>query len=127
MITIRLNDILNSIPIFRNISNQPLPIKIAYQVARLIRELDKESTTFDESRRKIIEKYAERDESGEYKLTEDGNIIIKPEDIEMCNREMTELLETSIEINVEPLNINNFTATELTPAQMLSLEPFFDM
>lgn len=127
MITIHLNDLLNSIPIFRQISNQSLPIKVAYQVARLIRELDKESATFDESRRQIIDKYAEKDENGEYKQNEDGNIIIKPEDIITCNKEMTELLETQIEINAEALNMNDFGAIELTPSQMLNLEPFFEM
>lgn len=126
MITIHLNDILNSIPIFRTLSNQALPIKVAYQVARLIRELDAESTTFDESRRQIIEKYAEREDTGEYKQTDEGNIIIQPDKMEDCNREMTELLETTIEINAEPLNINEFVNVELTPAQMLSLEPFFE-
>ena len=127
MITIRLNDILNSIPIFREISNKSLPIKTAYQLARLIRELDRESTTFDESRRKIIEKYAERDENGEFKQTEEGNVIIMPEQINACNQEMAELLDTEIEINVEPIEIENLASIELTPAQMFSLEPFFIM
>ena len=127
MITIRLNDILNSIPIFREISNKSLPIKTAYQLARLIRELDRESTTFDESRRKIIEKYAERDENGEFKQTDEGNIIIMPEQINACNQEMAELLDTEIEINVEPIEIESLASIELTPAQMFSLEPFFVM
>ena len=127
MITIHLNDILNSIPIFREISNKSLPIKTAYQLARLIRELDRESTTFDESRRKIIEKYAERDENGEFKQTDEGNIIITPDQIHACNQEMVELLDTEIEINVEPIEIESLASIELTPAQMLSLEPFFIM
>ncbi len=127
MITIRLNDILNSIPIFREISNKSLPIKTAYQLARLIRELDRESTTFDESRRKIIEKYAERDENGEFKQTDEGNVIIMPEQINACNQEMAELLDTEIEINVEPIEIESLASIELTPAQMFSLEPFFVM
>ena len=127
MITIRLNDILNSIPIFREISNKSLPIKTAYQLARLSRELDRESTTFDESRRKIIEKYAERDENGEFKQTDEGNVIIMPEQINACNQEMAELLDTEIEINVEPIEIESLASIELTPAQMFSLEPFFVM
>lgn len=127
MITIRLNDILNSIPIFREISNKSLPIKTAYQLARLIRELDRESTTFDESRRKIIEKYAEHDENGEFKQTDEGNVIIMPEQINACNQEMAELLDTEIEINVDPIEIESLASIELTPAQMFSLEPFFVM
>lgn len=126
MITIHLNDILNSIPIFRDISNQALPIKAAYQIARLIRELDKESSTFDESRLRIIDKYAEHEENGEYKQTPEGNVLIQPDQIEACNQEMSELLNTEIEINADPININMIESIELTPAQMLSLEPFFE-
>lgn len=126
MIQVTLNDILNNAEVFREISAKTLPVKTAFKVARLIRELDKENATFDESRRKIIEKYAEREESGEIKQTSEGNIVIQPDKIEECNREMIELLNTTIDINADKLNIDALGDIELTPTQMLGLEAFIE-
>lgn len=126
MIQVTLNDILNNIQIFREISMKTLPIKTAFRVARLIRELDKESATFDESRRIIIEKYAERDENGEMKQTEEGNIILQQDKIAECNNELNDLLNTEIEINADKLNLDEMGDLELTPAQVYNIEAFVE-
>lgn len=126
MIKVSLNDILNSNNIFREISNKTLPVKTAFRIARIIRELDKENATFDEARRKIINKYADYDENGNIKQTDEGNIIIKQECIDACNNEIIELLNTIVEINVEKLHIDDLGDLELTPAQSLSLDAFVD-
>ena len=126
MINVTLNDILNSAETFREISNKSVPVKTAFRIARLIRELDKENATFDESRRKIVEKYAERDEAGGMKQTEDGNVILQQNKIAECNGEMIDLLNTTIEINAEKLHIDDLGDIELTPTQMLGLEAFIE-
>ena len=43
MIEVTLNEVLNSIGAFRSLSEQKIPAKAAFQIARLIRELDKEN------------------------------------------------------------------------------------
>lgn len=126
MINVTLNDILNSAETIREISNKSVPVKTAFRIARLIRELDKENATFDESRRKIVEKYAERDEAGGMKQTEDGNVILQQDKIAECNGEMIDLLNTTIEINAEKLHIEDLGDIELTPTQMLGLEAFIE-
>lgn len=126
MINVTLNDILNSSETFREISTKSVPVKTAFRIARLIRELDKENVTFDESRRKIIEKYAERDENGGMKQTDEGNVILQQDKINECNNEMLDLLNTEIEINVDKLHVDDLGDIELTPAQTLSLEAFIE-
>jgi len=126
MIQITLNDILNNAEIFRELSTKSLPVKTAFKVARLIRELDKENITFDESRRQIIEKYAERDENGIIKQTPEGNIQLQPDKIEECNNELVELLNTTIEINVDKISIDALEDIKITPAQMINLEAFIE-
>lgn len=126
MIQVTLNDILNNAEIFRELSAKALPVKTAFKIARLIRELNKENTTFDESRRQIIEKFAERDENGRIKQTPEGNIQLQQDKIEECNNELVELLNTTIEINVDKINIDALGDIELTPAQMINLEAFIE-
>jgi len=124
MIKVTINEILNSIAVFREISNKSLPVKIAYQVARIIRELDKENTTFDETRKRIIETYCERDENGNMKITDEGNVILKNDTVEQCNKELEELLNTSLEINAELIQLDELEGINLTPNQILSISPF---
>ena len=126
MIQVTLNDILNNAEIFRELSAKALPVKTAFKIARLIRELDKENTTFDESRRQIIEKYAERDENGRIKQTPEGNIQLQQDKIEECNNELVELLNTTIEINVDKISIDALGDIELTPVQIINLEAFIE-
>ena len=125
MIRVTLNDILNNIEIFKTISEKILPIKTAYKIARLLRELNHESTLFDESRHKIIEKYAERTETGEIKM-DDNNVSIQPNLIQQCNQELIDLLNTVLEINANKISLNDLEDIELSPSQILSLEPFIE-
>lgn len=126
MITITANDMLNSIGTFKEISEKPIQIKGAYAIARLIRELDKESTTFDESRRKIVEKYCQRDDSGEIKTNEDGNVFVQEDKVTEFNDELKSLLETELEINADKIKLDTLGDIELSPLQIVNITPFIE-
>ena len=48
MITMTVNDLLNVIPVLRELLNKPFKGATAFKLARLMRELDKETTLFEE-------------------------------------------------------------------------------
>jgi len=75
----------------------------------------------------LIDKYGEKDETGELKVDENGNCRVPPESINDFNAEMTELLNSEIEINANKLNINDLEEMEFTPSEMIALEPFVEM
>lgn len=124
MIDVNLNEVLNSIDAFRALSEQKLPAKAAFQIARLIRELDKENKTFDEARIKALKEYCELDDNGEIKTNENGNVTIAPDKIEEYNKRIQELLNTKVQINAEKIALNLLEELELKPVEMLNLEPF---
>lgn len=124
MIQVTLSDIVNSASTFRELSGKQLPIKVAFKIARLIRELDKENATFESSRKAIIEKYAMRDESGKITQADNGNIILQQDKIIECNSELNELLSTKIEINADKISIEDLEKIEMTPAQVYNIEAF---
>lgn len=126
MIEVTLNEVLNSIGAFRSLSEQKIPAKAAFQIARLIRELDKENKTFDESRVKTLQECGERDEAGEIKITDEGNAILQPNKIEEYNKKIQELLDTKIQINAEKINLSLLDNLELSPIEILNLEPFLE-
>ena len=119
MITITINDLLNVIPVLRELINKPFKGATAFKLARLMRELDKETTLFEESRQKLAEKFGGRDKDGNLVFDKNGNIQLKPEKLEECNDEMINLLNNTLEINAEKIPISAFDDVEITPTQAI--------
>lgn len=126
MIKVQLKDIVNSVDTFQIIMQQSFKGSLAFKIARLARELNKEMETFNEQRKKIIEEYCLRDSNGEIEVLENGNIQIDPEKIQDFNAEITNILDTEVEINANKLPIDKIDDFEISPQQMLDIEMFFE-
>lgn len=126
MITMTVNDLLNVIPVLRELLNKPFKGATAFKLARLMRELDKETTLFEESRQKLAEKYGERDENGNLVLDENGNIQLQVDKLEECNAEMLGLLNTTIEVNADKIPIEAFDDIDIAPAQVMAIDTLVD-
>ena len=126
MIKVSLNDILNATETFQTIMQQSFKGSLAFKIARLARELNKEMDTFNEQRRKILEKYCVRDEDGNLKQLENGNVQVIPEKIPEFNEEFNSLLATEVEINADKLPMDQIDNFDITPQQMLNIEMFFE-
>lgn len=125
MIVLTLDNLINSVNILQRISSEPLKAKTAYVVAKLIKAADAEMTNFNEIRFNLIDKYGEKDENGEFK-TEGNNVILKKETIDDFNKELQELLNTSLTFNVNKLNLDDLESINFTPSEMIQLEPFIE-
>ena len=126
MIKIKLSDIVNATETFNKIMQQSFKGSLAFKIARLARELDKEMQTFNEERQKIIQKYGNKDENGELIIDENGNIKFDNANIEEINQEFNSLLETELEINADKLPMDSIDNFEITPQEMLNIEVFFE-
>lgn len=126
MIKMTLEDVMAIVPALQDISNKSFSGATTFKIARLIRELNKEIETFDTERMKLIEKYGERDETGELVQQENNAVKIKDEYIQICNQEIVGLFKTEIEINAERIPMEVFEGIEMTPAQAMNLEPIVD-
>lgn len=122
MITMTVNDLLNVIPVLRELLNKPFKGSTAFKLARLMRELDRETTLFEEARQKLAEKYGKRDENGLLIFNEDGNIQLQEDKLAECNEEMLSLLNTSIEINADKIPMDAFAEVEIAPAQVIAID-----
>ena len=126
MIKVNLNDIVNSVDTFQTIMGQSFKGSLAFKIARLARELNKEMETFNEQRRKILNEYCIKDENGELKSDENGNVQIIPDKINEFNNEFSNLLTTEVEINADKLPMDSMDSFDITPQQMLNIEMFFE-
>lgn len=126
MITMTVNDLLNVIPVLRELLNKPFKGSTAFKLARLMREVDKETTLFEESRQKLAEKFGVRDEGGNLTFDENGNIKLQPEKLNECNEEMIGLLNTTLEINAEKIPMEAFADIDIAPAQVMVIDTLVD-
>ena len=126
MIKIKLSDVVNATETFNKIMQQSFKGSLAFKIARLARELDKEMTTFNAERQKILEKYCVKDENGQLKTNENGTVQVKPDKINEFNEEFASLLETEVEINAEKLPMDSIDSFDITPQQMLTIEKMFE-
>lgn len=127
MINTYLRNIVESADIMRDLSTKSLKGRAAFRVARLLRELEKEFTLFNEKRMDLIKDYAQKDaETGEIKSDENGNVTLEPERLNEFYQKLEELLNTEVEINAEKISIDDFGDADFTPAQIINLEAFIE-
>lgn len=126
MITITVNNLLNTVPVLRELVNKPFKGSVAFKLARLVRELDKENSLFEEARANLAQKYCDRDENGEPIILENGLIKLQEDKIDECNEELSNLLSSQLEIVAEKIPISAFDDIELTPSQMIVIEDLIE-
>lgn len=124
MIEITLSELMDSASVMQELAKKPMKTKAAFQTARLMREIEKEYSLFQESRKGLIDKYADKDENGEPKADENGNYTVPKENIEEFNKELKEMLDQTLSLNVEPISIEDLGDADFTPADMMLLAPF---
>ena len=126
MMRVSLNNIVNATDTFSKIMQQSFKGSLAFKIARLVRELKKELDTFNEERRKLLDKYCVNDENGEFEILENGNIKLIPETVNEFNNELDILMNTEIEINADKLPMDSIDDFDITPQEMMTLEAFFE-
>lgn len=126
MISVKLLDIIDASPILRKLAESTFSGAVAFKIARLIKACEIELQTFEESRRKIIEEYGEKDENGELKIFDNQQIKVKEEYREKCAVSLNELLNTEIELNVNKIPINSLEQIDITPNELIKMEAFIE-
>ena len=126
MITVTLENIINSAESLRALAQKELKGKTAYRVSRMLRELDKEYSLFNETRAELIKKYGKKDENGELVVSENGDYTLEQEHIEDFYKEINELLKNEVELTVDKIDIDDLENITFTPNEMLMLEPFIE-
>ena len=116
---IKNSQIVNFINGVMNLKEKKLPIKLGYAITRNIKIMDPAATSYEEERYKILGKYAEKDDSGKFKV-EDGSYIIS--DISRYEREMDELLGIENEMQLHTVTIEEIEKCDMEQFDALSVQ-----
>jgi len=115
---VNLGEIYVSTSVMSKLIDAPLPAKISFRLARLMKEMNEYLKHLDEERTKLIKKYGK--ENG------DGNITVSEDNKEQFVNEFNDLLAEEIEINWEKMNPEDLGNTPLSVGEISKIAFLFD-
>ena len=122
---IKLNKIHGYVAAANRLAAERIPLKTAYKLAKLKKELEGQLDFYDETYRKIIMECAELDSEGRPVSKDDGTTIqIKPDKIKEVNQRMGELNELTAEIKDYQFGIDEFGDIEIDADTLGALMDF---
>lgn len=124
---VKMHQILDFELVYNKIKNTKMPIKTIYNFAKFAREINNEKEFYQQELQRIIDNFGERDENGNFVLTEDKTgIQIKKELLNECQKEIALLSNLEIEIKGISLSIDELENVELTLSEMEILMAFIE-
>lgn len=108
-----LRNIVKSAPVLQKLTAQEFSVAQLYRAAKVIKAVNEELAIYDTGRRELIERHCEKD--GDKLKYKDGTG-------EAFNRELQELLDVEVDLNVKPLVLTERDNIRLTLCDMDAVE-----
>ena len=115
--------IVNDANLLGNLTHKQLPIKVSYAIAKNISKIEKELEIYNKERQKLIDKYCLKDEEGNL-IDENNQFKIADGNLEAWNKDMNELLEIEIDINIHKFSKDDLfnSNCNITPAELMLID-----
>ena len=113
------------------LSQEKLPVRISYIIAKWFRDLKKETDLASEKFNEIQKEFAETDEDGNIiteKDSEGKDIIVfkdKEGGVDKLNKEYESLMETEVEFQVTQIKLSEVVDRDIKPSTFIILEKVF--
>lgn len=106
---------------FRSLEGQKLPLRAAFFVKGVAKQIKEEITKYDSARMDSLKHLGETKEDGTLDADESGNVKLSDENMKKFTEQLQSLLE--VDVTVSPIKINDLgSEVKLTPAEALALE-----
>ncbi len=117
MISTTLGELANAEPALKRLSEIRLPIKVAYQLGKLIRLAGVELADYHTRRDTLIRQL------GEPNPADPTQVIVTPANMPEFVKDMTSLGGEPVELSTTPLSIDSLGDIDITPIELLTLMP----
>jgi len=118
-----LEELFNTKKALDNFMQEKLPVKLAYKIKKLYKQVSEELEILEQSKDSLLENYAEKDEEGNFR-NNDGYFVISKEHRENFEKELNELNNIKVKISFTPIKEEEIENMEMTPSTLLALEHF---
>lgn len=116
--------LVNSTQVLSKLNQLELPVKVAFILSKNIKEVDKTLESYNETRKKLLFQYAEKDEEGMPKSDDYGNIIFKDGCQEKWTQDIQELLNLETTVQIQNISAHDLFKAEfsISPLELASIE-----
>ena len=124
---ISMEKVLDLKALYETICKQSMPIKLSYKFSKLYTPILSEADFFSKEMNKIVDEYAEKDESGRIQPTQDGKgVQIKSGCMQKVQEKITELNEIEVDVGDIQFTLEELSGLELSLEQVNLLMPFIN-
>lgn len=109
-----------------SIRDKSFSIKTQYKFLKLAKALDSELIIINEQKQRLIEKYVQTDENGEYIVNEDDGLVIKDDLVQEFQQKLLELDEMEIELPDLTFTLEELEDLKLSLQEIFYLEKFIE-
>lgn len=102
--TYKLGVIYNGVPILNKLSEARMPATTAFRIHEIINIIQPQIEAFEDTRKKLIERYGKHGEDDTLVQNEDGTVDL--EDKDGFYGELQELYDTEVEIKMPKLSVS---------------------
>lgn len=121
MVKLTNKEIIEKVGMLGEISNRKLPVKVSYAIGKNIGKIESELKHYNKERQKILEECCLKDEDGNLKV-EDGNYAIDSNKLEQWNKDIQDLQEIIVEIDVHTFSIDMLNGYDMTASEMMCID-----
>ncbi|HAT4162109.1 TPA: DUF1617 family protein [Clostridium perfringens] len=121
MVKMTNKEILEKVNVLGELTARKLPVKVSYAIGKNISKVERELKLYNKERQKLIEEYCLKEDDGTLKITE-GNYDIDPKRLEDFNKEINELQEIEVEIDIHKFNIELLDGYEMSPGELMCID-----
>lgn len=125
--TLKFFDLAAFTEVYQTIKDTSLPFTLSYQLLSINRAVNDCITFYRDQYNKLLEQYAQKNDDGTYKISEDGAaFLLKEETIQEARQKFFELDNSEFPIDVKPIPITAFETLNLSPSNLTGLLPFIE-
>lgn len=100
------------------LTNETLPMKIAFKLNKLVRLFDENLQVIEEERVKLVKSLGE--------VNDEGSVHVPKEKMEEFQKQYVELMVEEVEVPFEKFNLDDFSNAKITTQDMLKLDKIFE-
>lgn len=127
MIDVKLRDLLDSMEVLKELGQKSLSGRTAYQIGKILRQVENEFNLFNEARGKVIDKYCTKDENGKPIINEETNeFTFSEENLKSTIEEVNNLLDSDVSLNANKISLADLESLDFTPTQMALLDVYIE-
>ena len=122
---VKISEIVKLKMVYEKINQQTVSIKTAYKICKFFTKVEEEYNFYDKELNKILDKYAEKNEDGNYKTNNNG-VQIKPEFIKTAKDQLESLMNLEVDFIDIKFTLDELDTIQLSIEEINALIPFIE-